>query len=612
MLLLTVALPVVSVGAPARAADAPVVAQAAPPPPAPGAPPSAAPPAGDPAPPDGTPLPAAPSDAAPAATEPMPSLEPPPPLPEMPMLPDAPPPPARRMKSLRISTGAAPTAVDLGSEVAISEVGRGEGYGEEGAEQVNKGWWFSLKGYVRVPMRISLGTRDDRTEGLQLHSPPRVPGQNSGDWTYLALASNPVVNMYVTVGNPRLSANVIMAANTASDAGFQDLDQLGGISQAYVTLKFPDAFAARGGFAWTVGEFSMRWGNAGPGERSSGYYGNYLFGRTHTAGEDLTFDVDLNDRFELVVEHGLGAMIEVVPFDSQQKKNGFLPTATTLEGSTFVHHAHAMLAFDDWLRVGAHWLTVWSPNDNPPSTVNIPMPVARQESRMNVYGADLHVDGLGIGSGYFGVSRVTAANIDQLGPALQVVHGTSGTGFRNTYFIRKDPMSNQTPTNDQGTVDTVLFQYIVRLGKLLGKSPIGRDTTLGIFGMYNHVRSAPHVGPAHPAFSELDINDHRLKFGVEAEVAAHKYMNFGLRFDRVQPNLTERSASEKMLAPGGSDTFWTLSPRLMFHTNWKSKEYVIVDYTHYFLGPRAYAGSPYSTVLKADPNMLSITALLSF
>jgi len=112
--------------------------------------------------------------------------------------------------------------------------------------------------------------------------------------------------------------------------------------------------------------------------------------------------------------------------------------------------------------------------------------------------------------------------------------------------------------------------------------------------------------------TEIDINDHRLKVGAEVEVAAHKYFNFGVRYDRVQMNLTDRSTSERILSPGGTDSFSALSPRLLIHTNWKSKEYVIVDYTHYFLGPRTYPGSPYSTVLKADPNMLSITALLSF
>ena len=225
------------------------------------------------------------------------------------------PPPAKRMRSLRISTGAAPTAVDLGSEADITTGGVRPAYGgeDDAISSVNKGWWYSLKGYVRAPMRLSLGPRDKETEGLQLHSPPRVPGQASGDWTYLALASNPNVNLYVTVGNARVSANVIMSASQIPDSGYMDLDSLGGISQAYVTLKFPEAFGSRGGIAATAGTFSMRYGNAGPGERSSGYYGTYLFGRFHTTGEDLTADIDLNDHFELTLEHGIGGMLEVVP-----------------------------------------------------------------------------------------------------------------------------------------------------------------------------------------------------------------------------------------------------------------------------------------------------------
>jgi len=53
---------------------------------------------------------------------------------------------------------------------------------------------------------------------------------------------------------------------------------------------------------------------AGPNQNSSGYYGTYLFGRTHVAGEALTADIDLNDDLELVIEHGIGAKLEFLPF----------------------------------------------------------------------------------------------------------------------------------------------------------------------------------------------------------------------------------------------------------------------------------------------------------
>ncbi len=359
------------------------------------------------------------------------------------------------MRALRVTTGAAPTAVDLGSEADITSGGArtdSAGYGADtdATASVNKGWWYSFKGYIRAPMRLSIGPHDDGQSGLELHSPPRVPGQGSGDWTYLALASNPDVNLYVTVGNARVSANVIMSANQLWDAGFMDLDQLGGISQAYVTLKFPEAFGSRGGIAATVGAFSMRYGNAGPGERSSGYYGTYLFGRFHTTGEDLTADLDLNDHLELTLEHGIGGMLETAPFDTGQQKNGFLPTATNRMGSTFVHHAHAALAYDDWMRIGLHYLYCWSPYDTAPPNPAMPGLISQDKSgSMTSFGADLHLDGLDIGSGYIGYSHVSVTNGDILGPALQVLHGTSGSGFRSIYFGRKDVPSNATPTNDR-------------------------------------------------------------------------------------------------------------------------------------------------------------------
>ncbi len=560
----------------------------------------------------------------PPAVDAIPTLEPPPSLPEMPSLPSEPPPPPKRMRSLRVSTGAAPTAVDLGSEADMtSNVGRPDNYGaEDPADQVNKGWWYSFKGYVRAPMRLSVGPHDDKSPGnWEPHSPPRVPGQASGDWTYLAIASNPVVNLYATVGNSRVSANVLLGAATAIDSGFQDLDQIGGISQAYLTLKFPDAFGNRGGMALTAGSFSMRYGNAGPGERSSGYYGTYLFGRTHTVGADLTADVDLTDRWELTVEGAMGGMIEVVPYDPVQLKNGFLPTATNKEASTFVGHGHASLAYDDWFRLGVHYMRAWSPFDIAPPLLTGPNKTPTQqdiESRMTTYGADMHFDGLNFGSGYIGYSRVDVKNGSYIGPALQVVHGTSGTGFRGTYFGKKDAASNNTPTNDAGTVDTVLFQWIFKLSRVFGRAPLGRETTLGLFGMYNYIHSpinpahVPPIGDSH----EENIHEHRFKGGAEMEVQAHKFMNVGLRFDWVQPSLFDRDPTYwNNIIRGhatGSDAFQAISPRLIFHTNWKSKELVIVDYTHYFLGPRAYVGSPYSTVLKSDANMVSITALFSF
>ena len=223
-----------------------------------------------------------------------------------------PPPPRTRSKPLRTSVGLSPTAADLGSEADIVSSADYGGTGTSLVAAQGQKFAFSMKGYLRAPMRISVGPSVNHRPGQtinELHSPPRMVGFGSGDWNYIALAPNTTGSLYLTAGIPNVTANVILATGTFYETGYKDLDQLGGIGQAYVTLKFPDLFGDRGGLAWTIGSFSNRYGNAGPNQTSSGYYGTYLFGRTHVAGTDVTADIDLTDHLELTVEAGGGAKV---------------------------------------------------------------------------------------------------------------------------------------------------------------------------------------------------------------------------------------------------------------------------------------------------------------
>jgi hypothetical protein len=517
-----------------------------------------------------------------------------------PSLPLPPPPPAPgRSKPLRLTVGIPPTASDLGSEAdMVSTTGLED---EASITAKLNNWTLGMKGYVRAPMRIGMGPRVDGDHENELHSPPRIVGLGSGDWNYIALAPNPTASLYVRAGNPVVTANVIFNANTYYDSGYKDLDQMGGISQAYLTLKFPRAFGSVGGLAWTVGSFSNRYGNAGANETSSGYYGTYLFGRTHTAGEALTADFDLTDHVELVLEHGIGAKLEVIPFIATDPgtgigppKNDFIPGQGSVpQGSNYLHHAHLGLFVDNWFRFGAHYLTSWSPDDT--SQVKGVVP---PESRLTAVGADIHVDDSTAGHGYLGYSHIRGDNLLPLADAIQVIHGSNGKGFKEDYFGPKDRDTNITATNDSGTVDTVLWQYLLHLAPLLGEAMPMHDITMSFYGMYNHVRS-PITKPSDA--NQHDINLDKLKFGAEIELALLKFMALGFRYDRVQPDLTDKST-----------LYSALSPRLIFHSNWRSKEYIIVDYTHFLLGPKAYPGSPYTTYTKSDPDMIVVTAIMSF
>jgi hypothetical protein len=595
--------------APGAAPPAPGAAQ-----PAPGAAPGQpAAPDQPAAPPQPGPAPTEPGAAAPTPTEPAPIPAPaapaPAPAPPVKRTPvSIAPPKPHRLKPLQMTTGKMPTDQDLGSEADMIGVGDSD---EDRTNTLNV-WTLRIAGYIRAPIRIGFGPRNDDTPGTEWHTPPRIVGLSSGKWDYISLAPNPSASLYLTYGNPLVSANVIFGANTLTDGGYPNLDHVGGINQAYITLKSPAMFGTRGGMALTAGAFSLRYGNAGPRGTSSGHYGTYLFGRTHVMGELLSANIDLTSSLQLIVEHGVGAKLEQVPYifnsldqapaDRTQRSlpqggpptNDFLPSnGKGPPGSNFLQHAHAGIALEDWFKFNVHYLTSWTPNDNSTITSrNSP------EGRITVMGAEIHVDDDVLGNGFLGYSHVKGENLLAVADALQVVHGSDGRGLKEDYFGGKDRLLNYTPTNAWGTVDTVMLEYLNGLSAVTDQ-PLGlRDIKLGVYSMFSHAQS--DVRDTDDPL-QLKIDRNMLKYGAELDFILPQYLVVGFRADRVTPDIDNTD-----------DAYTALSPRLIVYSKPKSREYIVINYTHFFLGPKAYPGSPYSDLLKADPDMIMVAAIMSF
>jgi hypothetical protein len=512
----------------------------------------------------------------------------------------------RRTRELQTTVGMNPPDPDFGSEADLISTA------DEDAPMVRpKKWAYSIKGFLRAPMSFGVGPRQDQTDGQQLHAPPRVPGADSDDWNYVGLAQSPTAQLHLNVANANVSANLIIAASTFFDSGYKDLDQIGGISQGYVTISSPELFGKRGGISWTVGAFSNRYGVAGPKQNSTGYYGTYLFGRTHVSGEALTADIDLNDDLELVIEHGFGAKLDVVPFillshNPPPPRAPYLPDqGPVAQGSNFVHHAHAALLVNDWLRIAGHYMTSWTPNDNDLDGTHLGN---RPEGRMTVVGGEVHLDSPTIGNAYVGYSHIDADKVLPLSDGIQVLHGSTGFSFKQNYFGQLQTVSVPAAAgtlpgpgpnhDDSGSVDTVLGQYVVKLSQVLGTGANGPDVALAVYGMINHVKFFQGA-------VARDVSIDKYKFGAEAEVTPIRFMSVGLRFDRAAPDGHNANLS-----------YSALSPRLIFHTNWLSREYVILDYTRYFLGSdvKPFAYYPYDQLVyqKTDPNLVTLTAIVSW
>jgi hypothetical protein len=529
------------------------------------------------------------------------------------------PPTPVRAKPQKVTVGLHPAAVDFGSEAdLVSSIG-----GEK-PEPQSRRWNYKLRGFFRAPARVGIGPRAGTGEGNQLHSPPRMVGFTSDEWTYIGVAPSPTAQLQLDVQNKRVEGHIIIAANTFYDSGYPHLDQTGGFSQAWVTLKAPAMFGTKGGLAWSVGAFSERFGMAGPYGQSTGYYGTYLFGRTHVAGESLVFDYDLNDHWELVAEQGLGAKIEPIPFIPLSDPEGpvrapYVPDqGFTPQGSTFLHHYHLAFLNDDWFKVAGHFLQEWSPNDN-----LYPPPKGKAEpASLMVFGGEVHIDSPIAGNGYLGYSHVNARDIMPLGDAIQLIHGTTGAVFKDNYFgvqptkYHLGPMNDsivgpESPFDDTGTVDTVLAQYIFRLGPVLGKKRSDIDLSFAAFGMYNHIVAPKTINGDVPV-PKFTLKQDRVKFGGELQFGPVRWLSLGLRGDRVMPD------------GGNADVAYSaLSPRVILHSNWLSREYIILNYTRYFFGNPNYQPSPpykqpkppaapYDQIVHADENVLSLTAMMSF
>lgn len=521
-------------------------------------------------------------------------------------------PPAPKREKLQVtSIGMRLGAVDFGAEADIvSSVGRLK------PPPDNRRWAYALRGFFRAPMRVGIGPETGSNSGSQLHSPPRMVGFGSDEWNYINVAPGGVGQLELAVSNQRVEGHVILAGDVFADAAYPHLDKLGGFSQAWVTLKAPALIGTRGGAALNVGAFSERFGAAGPYQQSTGYYGTYLFGRTHVAGESMVLDFDVTPDLELVLEHGLGAKVEVVPY----AKSGapiapYLPNqGPTPQGSNFVHHAHVNVIFKETLSFAAHYLTSWTPNDLQEVTA---MPA--KEGRMTVMGAELHSDHPVAGNGYVGYSYIDAERILPLSDGVQVLHGANGAGFKNNYFgslaAQVPPVLQQGKDDprrdDSGKLHTVLFQYILRAAPLFGRKEPGPDVSLGVFGMYNHVDTKKQDlnGVAVPAYA---FKQDKVKLGAELQVAPIEQLSIGLRFDTVMPDGGNKDVS-----------YSAISPRLILHSKWIGREYVILNYTRFVgVGSAVRPSAPYSqpnppgqplaSVTKPDENLISLTAMVAF
>src|SRR5580698_6515998 len=241
-------------------------------------------------------------------------------------------------------------------------------------------WKFDVTGYFRAPLRFSWGppTTPDTlpgatgNAGTQLRTPPLVPDANYIDWRYTNSMVGPWTELKFHYGNDRVKATVQIASYNITDSGYRRLESNLGINEAFLSMSWPEFVSENARLTLIAGAYTNRYGAAG--RYDAGRYETYLFGRTHTAGETLTYDYDLND-WTFEGEEGFGGKLEPIPFygppegnTATVSANQNLPAWDPYPGpvpqeSTFVAHVHAGAVYKKEVIMGAHLLYVFSNDD---------------------------------------------------------------------------------------------------------------------------------------------------------------------------------------------------------------------------------------------------------
>jgi hypothetical protein len=537
-----------------------------------------------------------------APPPPPPAPLPPPPPPE----PSGPPPPApvSAPAPASASTEAPPPGADLTG--APNPTALSPSAGDE--------LRFSSHGFIRAPLRVGAGKRPSCPAGaapgtlvdgnghanptgtsvpcasagqstVNFHQ-PMLPDDQYLDWRYTRQWEKDWTEIFLNYGNSRVVGTASLQAFGLTDSEHLTADNLGsqlGIAQAYVTLT-PD-LGPRVRVKWKVGSFWDKYGMSG--KYDAGKYDMYLFGRTHTMGESIAGDYDLGD-FMVRASQGIGV---------KEEQLSFTALSPPFPGFTLLHHLHAGASYRKMLDVNVHYLVAWAQDARVTTGATAAVPDGKEE----VAGVEARFTGGVAGELYVGYSRVNAAHVQEVGPALEVIsslggYGQAGAGASGSYYGPNGLMDNYlgtcakcTPTQvGTGSIDSVLVQYDYSFGLLWRKLKDpnagfwgdGPDVTLSVFGMYSAVSSTDTSG-INPLLGD---GVKKLKWGGDLVASPLAWLGVGVRGDVVQPTNLD-----------SQQTFTVISPKVVFRSRFVAHEEITAQYSHYFYGSDVVPQPPYGT-----------------
>jgi hypothetical protein len=222
------------------------------------------------------------------------------------------------------------------------------------------------------------------------------------------------------------------------------------------------------------------------------------------------------------------------------------------------------------LHVGVHYATAWSQDDQIPSGI-VP------DGRISTFGADSRLTAGRLGHLYVGFAKTGASRAGAVSGVIELLNARGGPELIREYL---GPNSG-----GNGGLTTFGAQYDLSVARLVydrefeGKSP---DVLFSAFGIGTQVDS-----------DDADYDGtKKLKVGTQLTYNVASWASVGGRFDHVRPNADEPAT-----------VFNVISPRIMFHTDWQSRDEIALQYSHFIYGKDVVVERGYPPV--ADPTAVA-------
>ncbi|HZU84863.1 MAG TPA: hypothetical protein VE987_18155 [Polyangiaceae bacterium] len=457
-----------------------------------------------------------------------------------------------------------------------------------GAPTPASDWNFRWTGFVTASLQASMNQRPSPAPGQStttIHVPPQTVDEY-GSFVGTSTMPGQWAQLNFVYGNRFVSANLSLTTwNPTDPTSYYAIGSQQFINNFFLAYSPPPVLGVR--VRALAGYFYNAYGAIG--QYGLGMYTNAIVGGVRGVGEDVVAEYDATETVTLSLEdgimgnrNGMGA-INIIP----NSQNG--AGTPIIWPSAWIHHVHAGLESrgDVTMRAGLHYLTNWAQDDR----VQVGMDNLQTRQIDEAYVRDGRIQTFGVDAtflhpilGHLGLAFSYTRAQDAYPVKGLVTFGGDGESLTNRWFGDQ--------TTGTGTLVAAGINYTASLGRILSY-PVpfngdGPDLALQAGFIFAESWADTQAGAAALLNGAQPFDGRaRYKGGVDLLYTFLPFMAAGVRTDVVVPNSHD-----------AEETFAVLSPRLVFKSDWGSRDTVSIIYGKWFYGPHSHPEA--STITPSD------------